>query len=137
MLLPAATASALCLATPVHGDVVRAGPFTGAILRRDDVLDGRFRLHVGPYRDARRRLSQKIAWSVPPGAPIGSTLIVTWRPLHAQGRSFRNVLHLTGTSSSHRFFPSSFSPLVAGCWRLGFRSGKLQGVLTVLVSNRH
>jgi hypothetical protein len=136
MLLQAATASTLCLATPVHGNIVRAGAFSGAIVRRYDVLDGRFRLHVGPYRDARTRLSQKIAWSVPSGARVSHTLVVTWWLLHARRRPFRNLLRLTGTSPSNRFFPSSFSPPVAGCWRLTFRSANLQGALTVLVSNR-
>jgi hypothetical protein len=135
MVLPAAIASGLCLATPVHGSIVRAGAFSGAIVRRYDVLDRRFRLHVGPYRDARTGLSQKIAWSVPPGAHVGNMLVVTWRRLHARRRSFKDVLQLAGTSKSNRFFPSSFSPPVAGCWRLTFRSANLQGALTVLVSN--
>jgi hypothetical protein len=126
MLLPAAIASASCLATPVHGNTVRAGPFAGVILRRYDVLNGRFRLHVGQYRDARTGLSQKIAWSVPSDAQIGSTLVVTWRLLHAERRSFRDVLQLAGTSTSNRFFPSSFSPQSAGCWRLTFTERKAE-----------
>ena len=135
-MLPAAFAS-VCLATSVHGNIVRAGAFSGAILRRYDVLNDRFRLHVGPYRDARRQLSQKIAWSVSPRARVDNELVVKWRLLHAQGRSFEDILQLAGTSNANRFFPSSFSPPVAGCWRLTFKSGSLHGALTVVVTDRH
>jgi hypothetical protein len=51
-----------CAATPVRGNVVKAGVFTGYIAPRYDVVGGRFRLHVGEYRDSAIGLSQKIPW---------------------------------------------------------------------------
>lgn len=125
-----------CPATPVDGDYVRAGPFTGAITRPYDVLDGRFRLRVGGYRDRSTGLTQKIAWSVSRRADVGSRLLVVARrlpPLPA--RRFTTTLGRTYATGDARrwFFPSILEPPAEGCWRLRFSSGRVVGDLVVLV----
>jgi hypothetical protein len=70
MVLAAFLASAACLATPVHGNVVRAGPFVGYVVPLYDVVNGRFRLHVGEYRNPATGLSQKIPWFIPRRYPV-------------------------------------------------------------------
>jgi hypothetical protein len=137
MLLAALLASAGCLATPVHGNVVRAGPFLGYVTPQYDVINGRFRLHVGAYRDRATGLSQKIPWFIPRRYPARGSLVVRWRRLGFTGGGFRVVLQMAGTSDTRRWvYPSSFAPPRAGCWRLTFQSGRVTGKLTVLVSNR-
>jgi hypothetical protein len=138
MALAALLASAACLATPVHGDVVRAGPFVGYITPRYDVVDGRFRLHVGRYRNATTGLSQKIPWFIPRRYPVRASLVVVGRRLGSVKRRFKSVLQQSWSPSNPKSwaFPSSFSPPSAGCWRLTFQSGRVTGKLTVLVSNR-
>ena len=133
----AALASAACLATPVHGEVVRAGPFTGYVSPGYDVVDGRFRLHVGPYR-VPGGLTQKIPWFVPLRYHVGDSLVVTGRRLGAPARTFRQTFAraYSPDSSNKHVFPSIISPPSAGCCRLSFRSGRVTGVLTALVSNR-
>jgi hypothetical protein len=138
MLLPALFASAACLATPVHGNTVRAGPFVGYIVPQYDVVNGRFRLHVGEYRDRATGLSQKIPWFIPRRYPVRASVVVVGRRLGSVRGRFRDVLHQAAspTDSEMWVFPSSFSPPRAGCWRLTFHSGRVTGKLTVLVSNR-
>jgi hypothetical protein len=138
VFLAALVASAACLATPVHGDVVRAGPFSGYVVPQYDVINGRFRLHVGGYRDPATGLSQKIPWFVPQSYPVGGSLTVSGRRLDANGGSFKTVLHQSWSPNSpgRWVYPSSFSPPRAGCWRLKFASGYVRGTLTVLVANR-
>src|SRR2546425_869271 len=136
-LLAALLASATCLATPVHGDAVRAGPFTGYIVPQYDVVNGRFRLHVGTYRNRATGLSQKIPWFVPRSVPVKGALVVVGRRLGSVKRTFKDVLQQTSSSSNpdQWVFPSSFSPPRAGCWRLTFTSGHVRGALTVMRRN--
>jgi len=138
MLLAALLASVACLATPVHGDVVRAGPFVGGIARQYDVVNGRFRLHVGGYRDRAIGLSQKIPWFIPRSYAVGPTLVVRGRRLGSRLGRFKSTLQQASSENNPRqwIYPSSFSPPRAGCWRLTFQSGRVTGRLTVLVSNR-
>jgi hypothetical protein len=138
MLLAALFASAACLATPVHGDAVRAGPFTGYVAPQYDVIRGRFRLHVGEYRDRARGLSQKIPWFISRRYRIGATARVVGRRLGLVPGRFTDVLHQASSLSNPRqwVFPSAFSPPSVGCWRLTFTSGRVQGRLTVLISNK-
>ena len=128
-------ASVACLATPVHGDVVRAGPFTGYIVPQYDVVKGRFRLHVGAYRNPSTGLSQKIPWFVPLRYRVGGSLVITGRRLGTATRTFRQEFQRAGSSSTpdKYVFPSSLSPPSAGCWRLTLRSGSARGTLTVLI----
>jgi hypothetical protein len=137
MMLAALLATAACLATPVQGDVVRAGPFTGGISRQYDVVDGRFRLHVGDYRDEVTGLSQKIPWFVPRRSRVGGSVLVVGRRLGSTRRIFKDVLHEAWSPSDpdQRVFPSSFSPPSAGCLRLTFTSRRVKATLTVLVSD--
>ena len=97
-LLAALVASATCLATPVHGDAVRAGPFTGYIVPQYDVVNGRFRLHVGAYRNRATGLSQKIPWFVPRSVPVKGSLVVVGRRLGSVKRTFKDVLQQTSSS---------------------------------------
>jgi hypothetical protein len=137
-LLSGAPPASACEATAVHGPAVRAGPFRGYIVPRYDIVEGRFRLHVGPYRDREEGLSQKIPWFVPARYGPARRLTVTWRQLDGGGR-FRLRLRGAPDAPGHRsrwVYPSSFSPRREGCWRLRFVSGKAQGRLTVLVAGR-
>jgi hypothetical protein len=136
MALAALLASVACLATPVHGDVVRAGPFVGGIAPQYDVVNGRFRLHVGEYRDPAIGLSQKIPWFIARSYAVGPTLVVRGRRVGSRRGRFKNILQQTSADSRNWVYPSSFSPPSAGCWRLRFQSGHVRGALTVLVSNR-
>jgi hypothetical protein len=127
---------AACAATEVHGSTVRAGRFKGAITPEYDVLDGRFRLRVGGYRDSARGLSQKIPGSVSRRVPVGTRLRIEGKrisPLPA--RTFRMTLARTTGSRDHQhwFFPSIIKPPAEGCWRLQFTSGRTSGTLVVLV----
>jgi hypothetical protein len=133
----ASIASAACLATPVHGDVVKAGPFAGGLAPGYDVVDGRFRLHVGPWR-VRGGLTQKIPWFVPKRYPIGGPLVVVGRRLDRSPRTFRQTFSAAGTSSPSTtyVFPSIIAPPAPGCWRLSFSSGRVTGSLVALVSDR-
>ena len=124
---------AACAASLVRGDVVRAGPFTGPISREHDVVDGRFRLRVGRYRDREAGLTQKIPWFVRPGARVGGSLLIVGERLSPSPRTFRQRLDRTEDSAGQRVFPSIIAPPAEGCWRLRFRSGRSTGRLTVLV----
>jgi hypothetical protein len=129
---PAAPAG--CAATRVDGNVVNAGPFIGLIDRATDVVDGRFALRVGAYRNADMTLSQKILWKLPQRYRVGTVLAVTGRRLTPSPATFRQRLPEAGASEpTFHFFPSIIRPTRAGCWRLNFRSGPTFGSLVVLV----
>lgn len=123
-----------CPATRVQeagrNTVVRAGPFVGYIVRRYDVVDGRFRLHVGSLRDPVTGLSQKIPWRTS-GRPrtIQSLVVAGTRISPRPQRKFKQTFR----SSSRRFWPTIISPPLAGCWRLQLRSGRVTALLTVRV----
>jgi hypothetical protein len=136
--LAGAPAAVACEATPVDGRSVRAGHFRGYIVPRYDVVDGRFRLHVGDFRDRDAGLTQKIPWFVPARHNPTARLTIWWRRLDGDGR-FRVRLQGAPDAPSHRnrwVYPSGFSPPREGCWRLRFRSGEARGRLTVLVRGR-
>jgi hypothetical protein len=123
-----------CLATPVHGDVVRAGPFTGAIDTDYDVVNGRFRLHVGAWRDRSIGLSQKIPWFLPSKYRVGVYLVIRGRRLAPAGGSFTSRLPEAGSlDPKEHVFPSTPSPPKPGCWRFTFQTRLVQGRLTVRV----
>ena len=126
-----------CAATRVHGEAVRAGPFTGYITPDYDVVDGRFRLRVGGYRDRETGLSQKIPWFARSGAPVGRRLRIRGTRLGPDTRHFTQVLRraVNGGSRGRSVYPSIISPPAEGCWRLRFTSGRASGRLTVLVLN--
>jgi hypothetical protein len=126
--------SSACSATRVQGSVVRAGPFVGQIAGDYDVLDGRFRLRVGKYRDADIGLTQKIPWFVQRGARVGRSLLIVGERLSPSPRTFRQRLRRTEDSAGQGVFPSIIAPPAEGCWRLSFTSGQTTGSLTVLVA---
>jgi hypothetical protein len=130
----ASESSLPCLATPVRGDYVHAGPFAGGIDPDYDILKGRFRLHVGPWRNRSIGLTQKIPWFLPGKYRVGVYLIVRGRRLAPAGGSFTVRLPEGGTEPSQHVFPSTLSPPKAGCWRLSFRTRLVQGRLTVRVT---
>jgi hypothetical protein len=132
----AGTESARCDATRVDGAYVRAGRFTGAITPEYDILNGRFRLRVGGYRDKTTGLTQKILWSVRRRADGGRRLrIAATRLPPLTPRTFHQRLRRTSALGDRKrwFFPSIIRPPAEGCWRLRFRSGRTTGILTVLV----
>src|SRR4051812_42048876 len=93
-VLAGAADAASCAATRVEGEYVHAGRFKGAITPPYDVLNGRFRLRVGEYRDLQTGLSQKIAWSVSRRAYVGTRLRIDGRRLPPQSpRTFRMTLN--------------------------------------------
>jgi heat shock protein HslJ len=121
-------------ATRVDGGEVRAGPFVGLIAPEYDVLNGRFRLHVGPYRDRTAGLSQKILWRVSRQADVGRRLRIHARRLPPLSpRTFRHKLRRAGGDKKRWNFPSIIKPPAEGCWRLRFTSGSATGRLVVLV----
>jgi hypothetical protein len=136
VIAPAQEAAAACPATPVRGDTVRAGPFTGYITRPYDVLDGRFRLRVGGYRDVTTGLTQKLPWSVSRRADVGTRLRIDARRLPPLSRrTFHQKLRRTSAIGDRRrwFFPSIIAPPAEGCWRVTLTSGDTTARLTVLV----
>ena len=130
-------ASAACPATPVRGDTVRAGPFTGYITRPYDVLDGRFRLRVGKYRDESSGLTQKIPWFAPARSSIGRTLTLSAVRLGPRPRRYKLTRPRAESSDSPNkyVFPSIVAPPAEGCWRVTLTSGRTTARLTVLVRN--
>jgi hypothetical protein len=129
-------ASAVCPATRVDGKYVRTGPFTGAIAPEYDVLNGRFRLRVGGYRNVSTGLTQKIPWSVSRRADVGRRLRINATRLPPLWpRRFTTTLARTYSPGDRKrwFFPSIIRPPAEGCWRLRFRSGRSTGNLIVLV----
>jgi len=127
----AVVAASACLAAPVQSGKVHAGPFTAAVQRPYDVVNGRFRLHVGPYRDAKRRVIQQLDWSVPARYRVGSRLSVTAVRLSPAPRTI--FAQWFPASANRHVFPTLLQPSSAGCWRLTFRTGPAKGSLTVLV----
>ena len=132
-------AAPACLAQPVRGEVVKVGPFRGMIARQYDVVDGRFRLHVGAYRDRTTGLTQKIPWFVPMRAGTAPSVLLTGTRLSPSARTFRQRLgraSYPGQEQERRYvYPSNISPPAAGCWRLRFQSGKVDARVIVLVRN--
>ncbi len=135
MALLALLASAACLATPVHGGKVMAGPFTGVVIPQYDVVQGRFRLHVGSYRNRATGMSQKIGWVVPTSYRVGNWLTVTGRRLSPSRQTFAQKFEEAYSPDFHDgwVFPSDITPPSAGCWKLTLSSGNARGTLTVLV----
>jgi hypothetical protein len=123
-----------CLATFVRGDVVRAGPFTGGIDPDYDVVNGRFRLHVGPWRDRSIGLTQKIPWFLPGKYRVGVYLVIRGKRLAPAGGSFTWRLPEAGSLDSQHVFPSIPSPPKPGCWRFSFQTRLVQGRLLVRVT---
>src|ERR1700754_4108426 len=124
-----AEGSSSCSAQKVSGRVVKVGPFRGGIVSRYDVVDGRFRLHVGGHRDKATGLSQKIPWFVPMRAGSQPRLLVTGTRLSPSRRTFRQRFgraEYPGQDRERRYvYPSIISPPAAGCWRLRFQSGTI------------
>jgi hypothetical protein len=125
-----------CPAARVDGNKVHARPFTGVIDPRYDVVDGRFRLHVGAYRNRATGLSQKIAWLLPEKYDAGEALAVVGRSLTLRRRTFRDTFQNVGVYEGNYAFPSALEPPSAGCWRLTFKTGRATGSLVVLVRGR-
>ena len=123
-----------CLATPVRADYVHAGPFAGGIDPDYDILNGRFRLHVGPWRNRSIGLTQKIPWFLPGKYRVGVYLVVRGRRLAPAGGSFTVRLPEAGAAPDQHVFPSTLSPPKPGCWRLSFQTRLVQGRLTVRVT---
>lgn len=131
----APAASARCAATPVTNGVVRAGPYIGLIDRATDIVNERFALRVGAYRNAEMTLSQKILWKLPLRYRVGTVLAVTGRRITPSPATFRQRLPEAYSDQEPTFhiFPSIIRPTKPGCWRLNFRSGPTFGSLVVLV----
>jgi hypothetical protein len=124
-----------CTATPVRGQFVHAGPFAGAISPDYDVVNGRFRLHVGGWRDRSIGLTQKIPWFLPARYRVGVYLVIRGLRLAPAGGSFTLRLPEAGSlDPKEHVFPSNVSPPKAGCWRLTFRTRLVQGRLTARVT---
>jgi hypothetical protein len=101
LVLPWVLVSAACLAAPVHGGVVRAGPFVGYITQDYDVINGRFRLHVGDYRNAATGLTQKIPWFISRRYGVAATALVVGQRRGSED-TFRTELHQTFSGSDSR-----------------------------------
>lgn len=127
--------STVCPASPVDGNVVHAGVITGGIDSLTDVVDGRFRLRVGPYRDVTTGLTQKILWTVPADRRAANgRLIVRGKTIRGKRRTFVQKFWEAGTDDpTHRYYPSIISPPHAGCWRLTLQTGRLRNALVVRV----
>jgi hypothetical protein len=117
---------------------VHAGPFFGLVAAQYDVVDGRFRLRVGEYRDRATGLSQKIPWFLPLHYRVGTALHVSGRRLTGPHRRFRQTFPeaYTEETTDPHVFPSVIKPPAEGCWRLTFRTGRITARLTVLVRGR-
>src|SRR5215203_2643183 len=128
-------AARTCPASPVDGEQVHAGVITGGIDPYTDVVYGRFRLHVGEYRDVASGTFQKILWWVPSVRKgIGERLVVRGRTLYGPRRTFVQRLNRAyAADSTKAFYPSTIVPPSAGCWRLTLTTGKLRNALTVRV----
>ena len=128
-------ASLRCLAKRVDGDKVHAGPFTGLIDPDYDVVGGRFRLHVGAYRDRATGLSQKIPWFLPRAYRVGVFLVVHGRRLAPGPGAFTQRFPEAGSSdpTDPHVFPSVLRPPRPGCWRLTFWTGRAAGSLLVRI----
>jgi hypothetical protein len=124
-----------CMATPVRGLYVHARPFSGAISPDYDVVNGRFRLHVGPWRDRSIGLTQKIPWFLPGKYRVGAFLFIRGKRLSPAGGSFTWRLPEAGSLDPRQHvFPSTPSPPKPGCWRFSFQTRLVQGRLFVRVT---
>ena len=124
-----------CLAARVQEDAVRAGPFTGRISPRYDVVDGRFRLHVGLYRDRATGLSQKIPWFLSSSVRGGGSLVVRGQRLAPPRGSFSQTFQRAFVAKTdQQVYPSALAPPRAGCWRLNFRTAAVKASLIVRVA---
>jgi hypothetical protein len=124
-----------CLAVRVHGVRLKAGPFTGLIRRAYDVVDGRFRLHVGPFRDRASGLNQRIEWFVSREYRVGSGLIVRGTRLAPPGDSFRQFFRAgRSRSPDHHVFRSKINPPSPGCWRFSLQARQARTSFVVLVT---
>jgi hypothetical protein len=126
----------VCAATPVDGNFVHAGVIRGGIDPETDVVDGRFRLHVGEYRDLARGIFQKILWSAPADRRVGGRLVVRGRTVVGPKRTFVqrfNRAYAVPDDAKQAFYPSTIIPPSAGCWRLTLTTGRLRNALTVRV----
>src|SRR3954471_765396 len=80
-------ASRACPASPVEGSQVHAGVITAGLDPYTDLVDGRFRLHVGKSRDVASGTFQKILWRVPSTRKgIGGQLVIRGRTLYGRNR---------------------------------------------------
>ena len=124
-----------CPASPVDGNYVHAGVIRGAIDPETDVVDGRFRLHVGEYRDLGRGIFQKILWSIPSNRKrIGGRLVVRGRTLFGPKRTFvQRFNRAYADDTTQAFYPSTIVPPNAGCWKLALTTGKLHNALVARV----
>jgi hypothetical protein len=131
----ARSSSFTCLATSVRGEYVHAGPFAGAVTPEYDVVNGRFRLHVGAWRDRSTGLTQKIPWFLPGKYRVGVYLVVHGTRLAPAGGSFTARLPEAGSlDPSQHVFPSILKPPKPGCWCLSFKTRLVQGRLIVRVT---
>jgi len=123
-----------CPAARVDGNLVHAGAITGGIDPYTDVVDGRFRLHVGEIRDAATQTYQKILWWAPVNRRIGGELVMRGRTLYGPKRTFVQKFQYAGTDDqTRRYFPSTVVPPSAGCWKLTLSTGKLRNSLVARV----
>ena len=131
----ALVAASACLAAPVQAGKVHAGPFTATVQRPYDVVNGRFRLHVGPYRDAKRHLIQQLDWTVARGPRVQSRLSVTAVRLSPAPRTiFAQWFPVSPTAlPKGHVFPTLLQPSSAGCWRLTLQTGRAKASLIVLI----
>ena len=125
-----------CPASPVYGARVNAGVIVGGIDPYTDVVDVRFRLHVGEYRDLAQGTFQKVLWWAPSDRRIGGRLVVRGRTLFGPKRTFGQRFDRAYTddpADTKAYYPSTMVPPKAGCWRLTLTTGKLRNALVVRV----
>jgi hypothetical protein len=129
-------AVATCPASPVDGARVHAGVITAGIDPYTDVVDGRFRLHVGEYRDLANGIFQKILWWAPSDRRVGGRLVVRGRTLFGPKRTFVQRFDRAYTddpADTKAYYPSTVVPPSAGCWKLTLTTGKLRNALVARV----
>jgi hypothetical protein len=125
-----------CPASPVDGSQVHAGVITAGIDPYTDVVDGRFRLHVGEYRDVASGTFQKILWWAPADRRVGGRLVVRGHRLFGPKRTFVqrfNRAYSVPDDPARAFYPSTIIPPRAGCWKLTLTTGKLRNSLVARV----
>ncbi len=121
-----------CLAAPVVDSRVHAGPFTGVVnIPQNQVVDGRFSLHVGGRT--------KMGWFLPRKYAVDeSGVFVRGVRLAPPGRTFSDPLAEAFSADfpdDQHAYASNFALPTAGCWRLTFTTGRVKGSLVVLVRN--
>jgi hypothetical protein len=125
-----------CPASRVDGNLVHAGVITGGIDPETDVVDGRFRLHVGELRDVASQTFQKILWYAPANRRLGGQLVVRGRRIFGPKGTFVqkfNRAYAVPDDATRAFYPSTIIPPSAGCWRLTLTTGKLRNALVARV----